>query len=145
MTDTLGTLYLIPCTLGDTPAERVLPQHVIDVARKLRHFVVEQPKTARQFLSALKPEQPIQSLHFATLNEHTAANELSELLAPLLPRHYRQKWPGKLMDSDAPQMSQNNRPRYKYSRESWALRCMDGVFRSFMKTLPPLPAIPITV
>jgi len=79
-----GTLYLIPCTLGDTPATQVLPQHTIDIARGLKHFVVEQPKTARQFLSALRPEQPIQSLHFASLNEHTAANELTELLAPLL-------------------------------------------------------------
>ncbi len=79
-----GTLYLIPCPLGDTPATQVLPQHVIDIARRLKHFVVEQPKTTRQFLSALKPEQPIQSLHFATLNEHTAATELAELLAPLL-------------------------------------------------------------
>jgi 16S rRNA (cytidine1402-2'-O)-methyltransferase len=87
MASKLGTLYLIPCTLGDTPAEQVLPQHVINVARKLQHFVVEQPKSARQFLSALKPEQPIQSLHFATLNEHSAANELSALLAPLLAGH----------------------------------------------------------
>jgi len=79
-----GTLYLIPCTLGDTPATQVLPQHTIDIVRGLKHFVVEQPKTARQFLSALRPEQPIQSLHFASLNEHTAANELTELLAPLL-------------------------------------------------------------
>jgi len=84
---TSGTLYLIPCTLGDTPAERVLPQHAIDIARKLRHFVVEQPKTARHFLAALKPEQPIQSLHFATLNEHTVPGELAELLAPLLAGH----------------------------------------------------------
>ena len=84
---TTGTLYLIPCTLGDTPAERVLPQHVIDIARKLRHFVVEQPKTARHFLAALKPEQPIQSLHFATLNEHTVPSDLTELLAPLLAGH----------------------------------------------------------
>ncbi|MDD5300256.1 MAG: SAM-dependent methyltransferase [Gallionella sp.] len=85
---THGTLYLIPCTLGgDTPAKEVLPQHVIDIARKLRHFVVEQPKTARQFLSALKPEQPIQSLHFAALNEHTAPEGLAELLAPLLAGH----------------------------------------------------------
>jgi len=87
MTNTSGTLYLIPCTLGDTPAGQVLPQHVIDIARKLSHFVVEQPKTARQFLSALKPEQPIQSLHFATLNEHTAPKDLAELLAPLLAGH----------------------------------------------------------
>jgi 16S rRNA (cytidine1402-2'-O)-methyltransferase len=84
MTIKPGTLYLIPCTLGDTPARQVLPQHVIDIARTLQHYVVEQPKTARQFLSALKHEQPIQSLHFATLNEHTAASELPELLAPLL-------------------------------------------------------------
>jgi 16S rRNA (cytidine1402-2'-O)-methyltransferase len=87
MTSKHGTLYLIPCTLGDTPAEQVLPQYVIEVARKLGHFVVEQPKSARHFLSALKPERSIQSLHFATLNEHTAANELPELLAPLLAGH----------------------------------------------------------
>ncbi len=79
-----GTLYLVPCTLGDTPTGEVLPQHVIGIARRLRHFVVEHPKTARQFLAALKPEQPIQSLHFATLNEHTAPKELTGLLAPLL-------------------------------------------------------------
>ncbi|MDH4216251.1 MAG: SAM-dependent methyltransferase [Gallionella sp.] len=79
-----GTLYLIPCTLGDTPAAQVLPQHVIEIARKLQHFVVEQPKTARQFLSALKPEHPIQTLHFSSLNEHTGHGELAGLLAPLL-------------------------------------------------------------
>ncbi len=84
MTTRPGALYLIPCTLGDTPAGQVLPQHVIDVARKVQHFVVEQPKSARQFLSALKPEHPIQTLHFSTLNEHTAHNELPGLLAPLL-------------------------------------------------------------
>jgi len=64
------------------------------------------------------------------------------LLSPLFPRHHRQKWPQKLIEPDASRKSQNNRLRIKYSRESWALRCMDGVFRSFMKTLPPLPAIP---
>lgn len=84
MATVTGTLYLVPCTLGDTPAGQVLPQHVVDTARKLQHFVVEHPKTARQFLAALKPEQPIQSLHFATLNEHTAPGALAELLAPLL-------------------------------------------------------------
>lgn len=81
---TFGTLYLIPCTLGDNPPEEVLPQHVIDVARKLCHFVVEHPKTARQFLSALKPEHPVQTLNFASLNEHTDPKELAGLLSPLL-------------------------------------------------------------
>lgn len=79
-----GTLYLIPCTLGDTPAEQVLPLHVINLARKIKFFVVEHPKSARQFLSALKPEQPIQTLNFSTLNEHTEHRELDKLFAPLL-------------------------------------------------------------
>jgi len=87
MTNKLGVLYLVPCTLGDTPAEQILPLHVINITRKLQYFVVEQPKTARRFLSLLKPEHPIQSLHFATLNEHTADNELAELLEPLLAGH----------------------------------------------------------
>ncbi len=79
-----GTLYLIPCTLGDTAVAQVLPQQVIDVARRLQHFVVEQPKSARQFLSLLKPELPIQSLHFETLNQHSDAKDLAKLLSPLL-------------------------------------------------------------
>jgi len=82
-----GTLYLIPCNLGDTQPEQVLPQHVIDIARKLSHFVVERPKTARRFLATLKPEQPIQSLNFASLNQHTPDAELPNLLAPLLAGH----------------------------------------------------------
>ena len=84
MTIKYGILYLIPCTLGDTPFDQVLPQHVINTARSLQHYVVEQTKTARQFLSALKHEQAIQTLHFATLNEHTQAGELAGLLTPLL-------------------------------------------------------------
>jgi Helix-turn-helix domain len=60
------------------------------------------------------------------------------LLAPLIPRH---GWK-KSMKPDAPRMSQKHRLRIKYSRESWALRCMDGVFRSLMKTIPPLPDAP---
>jgi len=82
-----GTLYLIPCNMGDSSPEQVLPQHVIDIARKLSHFVVEQPKTARRFLATLKPEQPIQSLNFASLNQHTPDAELPNLIAPLLAGH----------------------------------------------------------
>ncbi|MGD0776063.1 MAG: HTH domain-containing protein [Candidatus Solibacter sp.] len=70
-----------------------------------------------------------------------------QLLAPLFPRHHRHKWPQKLIKPDAPRKSQNNSSRYKtvrIGRESWALRCMDGVFRSLMKTISPLPPFPIT-
>jgi hypothetical protein len=80
----------------------------------------------------------VQVIHAGT---RMCAGLLVELLAPLFARHHRSGWPQKPMKPDATGKSQNNRLRIKYSRESWALRCMDGVFRAFMKTLPPLPAL----
>ena len=65
------------------------------------------------------------------------------LLGALFPRHHREKWPQKSTISDAPRESQNQRLRYKPQRiplELWALRCMDGVFRSLMQTVPALPS-----
>ncbi len=71
-----------------------------------------------------------------------------ELLAPLFPRHQRQKWPAKLMDSDVQKDSHNNRSRYKtvlISRREWAARCAEGVWRAWERVRPPLPAFPVTV
>jgi DNA-binding transcriptional ArsR family regulator len=101
-------------------------------------------RTVQRYLRQLEREGYI-AVEVVHARTRMCAGLFIALLAPMLPRHHRQEWPQKLMDSDAPWVSQNNKPRYKYSRESWALRCMDGVFRSFMKTHPPLPAIPITV
>ncbi|MFZ5484156.1 MAG: SAM-dependent methyltransferase [Pseudomonadota bacterium] len=82
-----GTLYLIPTPLGDSPLNTVLPEETRAVARRLRHFVVEQAKTARAFLKQVGTELPIQQLHLAELNEHTRAEALAALLAPLLDGH----------------------------------------------------------
>jgi len=101
-------------------------------------------RTVQRYLRQLEGEGYI-AVEVVHARTRMCAGLFIALLAPMLPRHHRQEWPQKLIDSDAPRVSQNNKPRYKYSRESWALRCMDGVFRSFMKTLPPRPAIPITV
>ncbi len=101
-------------------------------------------RTVQRYLRQLEREGYI-AVEVIYARTRMCAGLFIALLAPILPRHRRQEWPQKLMDSDAPLVSQNNRPRYRYSRESWALRCMDGVFRSFMKTRPPLPAPHITV
>jgi DNA-binding transcriptional MocR family regulator len=77
----------------------------------------------------------VQVIHAGT---RMCAGLMVELMAPCFPRHHRARWPQNLIEPDAPRKSQNNRLRYRSSRESWALRCMDGVFRSLMKTLPPL-------
>jgi len=80
----LGRLYVIPSLLGIVPPAAVLPQRTIDVARGLRHFVVETPKLARQFLKTLVPERSLQSIAMTELNEHTPAERAAELLAPAL-------------------------------------------------------------
>ena len=79
-----GRLYVIPSLLGVVPPAAVLPQRTIDIARGLRHFVVETPKLARQFLKTLTPESPLQSIAIAELTEHTPADRAPDLLAPAL-------------------------------------------------------------
>ncbi len=66
------------------PPAEVLPQRTIDVARALKHFVVETPKAARQFIKSLQSEQPIQSIDFATLDVNTLPNRVPQLLQPAL-------------------------------------------------------------
>lgn len=79
-----GTLYLLPVTLGDDNIARALPPDVVALAQNLETFIVENEKTARRFLGAIKANKPLRELTFFTLNEHTAEQELPALLAPLL-------------------------------------------------------------
>jgi len=79
-----GTLYLVPVTLGGSNLEYALPANVIHTARQLDTFIVENEKTARQFLGMIKPAKPVREVNLLTLNEHTAEKELPQLLAPLL-------------------------------------------------------------
>ena len=80
----LGTLYLIPVTLGDDAIGKALPPDVVSIAQKIDTFIVENEKTARRFLGAIKTHKPVRELTMLTLNEHTTDKELPALLAPLL-------------------------------------------------------------
>ena len=87
MKPALGTLYLIPVTLGDDMVQHVIPDYVLNVARKLETFVVESEKSARHFLSTIKTLKPVRELNLHLLNEHTDMKVLPDLLAPLLAGH----------------------------------------------------------
>ncbi len=82
-----ATLYLIPVPLGAVSPEMSLPASVIERTRPLTHFVVENAKSARAFLKAVGTDQPLQLLHLEELNEHTRAEALNDLLAPLRAGH----------------------------------------------------------
>lgn len=77
-----GILYLIPASLGADGIS--LPEQARQLAGKLDTFLVENPKSARQYLAQLKLRTPLQQLNLLTLDEHTPPESLKGLLKPLL-------------------------------------------------------------
>ena len=63
--------------------EKVLPGEVLQVVKGLRHFVVEDIRTARRHLRKMAPEVVIDDLEFMVLNEHSQKLELEMLLEPV--------------------------------------------------------------
>ncbi len=78
-----ASLYLIPTTLGDTPVDRVLPAHNTQIISNLRHFIVENVRTARRFLKQCNKDIDIDSLTFYELNQHTDRQHISNYLKPI--------------------------------------------------------------
>lgn len=80
---TSPALYLIPVTLGDTPFDRVLPAHNREVILGIRHFVVEEIRTARRFLKQVERSIDIDSLTFYPMGKHADDAQFSSYLEPL--------------------------------------------------------------
>lgn len=78
-----ASLYLIPVTLGDTEHRRVLPDYNRDVILGIRHFIVENVRTARRFLKKVEPSIVIDDLTFYELNKHTSTEQVAGYLNPL--------------------------------------------------------------
>ena len=82
-----GTLFLVPSTLGESALDAVIPQAVRQRVQALEYFVVENPKTARAYLKRIGTTRPLQELHLATLDVHTADAAIAGLAAPLHAGH----------------------------------------------------------
>ncbi len=76
-------LYLIPVTLGDTDINRVLPSHNLEVIKTIKHFIVENIRSARRFLKKCDPSINIDELTFYELNKHTKVEMISTYLEPI--------------------------------------------------------------
>ncbi len=77
-----GNLYLIPNLIGDGNPGDFLPGNVLKIIKSLNYFIVEDIRTARRFLLKAGIENPIDTLTFFTLNEHTSSKDISEFLIP---------------------------------------------------------------
>src|SRR5574344_2160393 len=74
MNNNFGKLYLVPAFLGATTAEQVIPAGTLEIVRTLRHFVVENVRTARRMLSKMNMPVGIDELTFVELDKHNSDN-----------------------------------------------------------------------
>lgn len=79
----MAALYLIPVTLGDTPINNVLPTYNKEVILGIRHFIVEEVRTARRFLKQVDHDINIDELTFYPMGKHADAALFSKYLDPL--------------------------------------------------------------
>ena len=78
-----AALYLIPVTLGETEIGQVLPAYNHDVIVGIKHFIVENIRSARRFLKKTEKAIDIDQLTFYELNRHTDRKFIGEYLEPL--------------------------------------------------------------
>ena len=78
-----AALYLIPVTLGETEIGQVLPPYNHDIIVEIKHFIVENIRSARRFLKKTEKTIDIDQLTFYELNRHTDRKFIGEYLEPL--------------------------------------------------------------
>ena len=100
-------------------------------------------RTVQRYLRLLEREGYIRADVVKGERSRLCVGLMIQLLGPLFARHHREKWPQRARNSGATRESQNQRfidsykdKRELISRKIWALKCMDGVFRALMKTMP---------
>lgn len=77
-----GKLYLIPNVISDNTHHAVISKRVTELLPSIRHFLAEDVRTARRYLSSLKIYDSIESLNFRVLNKDTRREEVATLLDP---------------------------------------------------------------
>lgn len=69
--------------MGETAPADVLPASNIEMLRGIRHFIVENARSARRFIKACDRDFNIDACAFYELNRHTDAKEVASMLQPM--------------------------------------------------------------
>ncbi len=77
----MAKLYLIPTPLSENSIHEVLTQNHLDIIVSIKHFVIEEIRTARRFLRKAGYTGNFDDIAFFELNEHTPETELPAMLA----------------------------------------------------------------
>lgn len=76
-------LYLLPVTLGDTEISKVLPAYNKEIILGLKHFIVEDVRSARRFLKKVDSSIVIDELTFYPMGKHASHDVFASYLKPL--------------------------------------------------------------
>lgn len=76
-------LYLLPVGMSDASPSAVIPAQNIVILRQIRHFVVENIRTARRWIRRCDPAFSFEGVEFFELNTRTPATEVAAMLQPL--------------------------------------------------------------
>jgi len=104
-------------------------------------------RTVQRYLRQLEREGYIDVSVVPSERTRMCFGLLIRILNPLLPRHRRYKWTERGRNPEATTESQTYIQRFKgraIPRAVWAFYCCEGVWRSYMKTRPPLLPFPTT-
>ena len=78
-----AAVYMIPVGISDAGPEAVVPTGTLEAMRGIRHFIVENVRTARRWLRRCTPGCDIDSMTFCELSRHTRPEEIPAMLEPL--------------------------------------------------------------
>lgn len=82
-----GKIYMIPTTLGGEVIQDVIPESVQYITKNIRHFIVEDIKSARRYLRRIDRNFPIDDSVFFELNKRTELKDLSRFIKPTQEGH----------------------------------------------------------
>ncbi|MBT0608581.1 SAM-dependent methyltransferase [Aequorivita echinoideorum] len=79
-----GSVYLIPCPMGDVSPMTILPLSVQTAVSQIDHYIVEHEKNARRFIKSILPEKKQSALKIQEINKYTVEEEIPAMLNPCL-------------------------------------------------------------
>lgn len=78
---------MIPNVIAEHTQDQVLTFQVKKILPQIRHFLAEDTRTARRYLSSLKIYESIEALQFSVLNKDTKESEIAEFFTPVFEGH----------------------------------------------------------
>ena len=79
-----ATLYLFPTQLGDIDFNQIIPQFNLRLITEIKHFIVEDIRSARRFIKRCDQRINIDELTFYVLNKHTSEADIATFINPLI-------------------------------------------------------------